>query len=223
MKKVIFFTLASAVLLASCGQQDTSTNSASTSAPIEQAQQELVADNKTVLASNFEVYNEASLGEAENTVLFFHAEWCPTCKTVAANLTESGLPDDTKVLKVDFDTELDLRQKYGVTTQHTFVQVDANGDMIKKWNGSMNAEDVQSQLSGEAMMDKDEAVMEDKMEEDKMMKEDGDAMMEKSEDSEAMMEKEEVMEDKMEAKTEEVAAPTGSLAGTYATYDSSLV
>ena len=199
MKKILFFTLASAVLLASCGQKDVSNDVVSTSTPVEQAQEEVVAVAPTVLAANYEEYNEWSLGEAENTVLFFHAPYCGSCTATDKSIKETWVSGDTKVLKLDYDTETELAQKYGVTKYHTFVQVDADGNMIKKWNGSMNADDIQEQLSGEAMM-------------------------EKSEDSEAMMEKDEtVMEDKMEAKTEEVAAPTGSLAGTYAAYDSSLV
>ena len=211
MKKILFFTLATSLLLASCGQQETSNESAQTSTPV--AQEETVAESPTVLAANFEVYNEGSLWEAENTVLFFHQESCGTCKTTEANLIDSGVPADTKVLKVDFDTEFDLRQKYWVTMKHTFVQVDADGNMIKKWNGSMDLADIQEQLNAS-----DDKMMK---EDDKMMKED-DKMMEK--EGEAMMEKDwEVMEDKTEAKTEEVAAPTGSLAGTYASYDASMV
>ena len=34
------------------------------------------------------------------------------------------------VYKVDYDTALDLRQRYGVTTQHTFVVIDGNGEKI---------------------------------------------------------------------------------------------
>ena len=216
MKKILFFTLASAVLLASCGQSDNSADIVSTSVPIEQAQQEIVAESPTVLAANYEEYNEGSLGEAENTVLFFHAPYCGSCTATDKSIKETWVSSDTKILKLDYDTETELAQKYGVTKYHTFVQVDADGNMIKKWNGSMSAADIQEKLSDEAMMKKEEAVMEDKMEK-------SDDVMEKEAMSDDKMEKEEVMEDKMEAKVEEVAAPVAALAGTYATYNSSLV
>ncbi len=238
MKKILFFTLAASLLLASCGQKDVTTDSANTSVPVEQAKQELVAEDKTVLAANFEVYNEGSLWETENTVIFFHQESCGTCKATEASLIESWVPADLKVLKVDIDADssTELKKKYGVTMKHTFVSVDAEGNMIKKWNGSKDLADIQEQISEDAMMEKEEAVMEDKMEKQESMEKE-DAMEkevmsdDKMEKEDAMMKKDEaVMEDKMEkteevmeAKTEEVAAPTVALAGTYAAYDSSLV
>lgn len=222
MKKILFFTLVSMFFLASCGQQEVVDQSASTSTPIEQAKQEITDESKTVLAANFEVYNPGSIGEAENTVLFFHQESCGTCKTTEANLIESGVPSDIKVLKVDFDSELDLRQQYGVTMKHTFVQVDTNGNMIKKWSGSLDVSDIQEQIA-----EGPDAMMEDKMDKEEAMEKTEDVMIDKEEDKmeeDAMMKKDEaVMEDKMEAKTEEVAAPTTSLAGSYTAYDSSLV
>ncbi len=46
------------------------------------------------------------------------------------------------IVVVDFDTANDLRQKYGVTVQHTFVQVDAEGNELAKWSGSVTADEV---------------------------------------------------------------------------------
>jgi hypothetical protein len=40
------------------------------------------------------------------------------------------------ILKVDYDKETELKKKYGVTYQHTLVQVDKDGNLIKKWSGS---------------------------------------------------------------------------------------
>lgn len=39
------------------------------------------------------------------------------------------------LFKTDYDTEKALKQKYGITYQHTFVYVDKDGKQIKKWNG----------------------------------------------------------------------------------------
>jgi hypothetical protein len=30
--------------------------------------------------------------------------------------------------------------------KHTFVQVDSNGEMIKKWSGSLKVEDIREQI-----------------------------------------------------------------------------
>ncbi len=70
-------------------------------------------------------------------VLFFHAKWCPFCRTADAEISGNlgDLPNDTVVFKTDYDTQSELKKKYGVTYQHTFVQVDANGNAITKWTG----------------------------------------------------------------------------------------
>lgn len=81
------------------------------------------------------VQNEFKAGH--KVVLFFHAPWCPYC--IAANKAflarTSDIPNGVTVLKTDYDSNKDLKQKYGVTYQHTFVQINSNGDMITKWNG----------------------------------------------------------------------------------------
>ena len=44
------------------------------------------------------------------------------------------------------DTETALRQRYGVTVQHTFVQVDPKGDQLAKWSGSSTGADIAGRL-----------------------------------------------------------------------------
>lgn len=69
--------------------------------------------------------------------LFFHATWCPSCvsadKEIKANL--GTLPDGTTILKVDYDSNKELRQKYGVTSQHTLVVINADGSVKEKIMG----------------------------------------------------------------------------------------
>jgi len=80
---------------------------------------------------------------ATRRVLFFYANWCPTCKSADKSFTEneSKIPTDASLIKVNYnDTETDqaekdLAKKYGVTYQHTFVQIDAQGNEVAKWNG----------------------------------------------------------------------------------------
>jgi len=79
-------------------------------------------------------------------VLFFHASWCPTCQAAEANLTSQPVPDGLTVVKTDFDTMTELRQKYGVTVQHTFVQIDAGGAQLAKWSGSTSAAEIADQV-----------------------------------------------------------------------------
>ncbi len=70
------------------------------------------------------------------TVLFFFASWCPTCRSAREEFTNRQ--DELKkinIILVDYDNSTDLQKKYGVTYQHTFVQIDGNGEAIVKWNG----------------------------------------------------------------------------------------
>ncbi len=81
---------------------------------------------------------------AGKVVLFFHADWCPKCRETDANLTAdpASIPAGLTIVKADFDSETDLRQKYGVTVQHTFVQVDNQGGQLAKWTGTFAGGDI---------------------------------------------------------------------------------
>jgi len=90
-------------------------------------------------------YSETSFEAASDKkrVLFFFANWCPTCKPIDAELSANTakLPAGVEVFRVNYnDSDTDaadkaLAAKYGVTYQHTFVQVDAQGKDVTKWNG----------------------------------------------------------------------------------------
>lgn len=84
-----------------------------------------------------------------NVVLFFNASWCSTCKEARENLEAdpSAIPAGLTIVKVDFDDSDELRQKYGVTVQHTFVQIDSDGNELAKWNGSITADEIASQTT----------------------------------------------------------------------------
>lgn len=76
-------------------------------------------------------------------VLFFYANWCPTCKPADASFqaNEGKIPDGVRLIRVNYnDTDTDDEEKkladtYGVTYQHTFIQIDADGKVVTKWNG----------------------------------------------------------------------------------------
>lgn len=88
---------------------------------------------------SYEAYSPEKIARAEtgNVVLFFHASWCPSCKALSSDIEKnvSAIPASVTVLKADYDKETELKKKYGVTTQHTLVQVDKDGNLIKKWSG----------------------------------------------------------------------------------------
>jgi thiol-disulfide isomerase/thioredoxin len=84
-----------------------------------------------------------------DVVLFFAADWCPTCQTTKKNLEAdpAAIPAGLAVVRVDYDNSDELKQKYGVTTQHTFVQVDADGNEVAKWTGSLTADEIAKQTA----------------------------------------------------------------------------
>jgi thioredoxin 1 len=96
--------------------------------------------DSTVKAGSYEAYASEKIARAEtgDVVLFFHASWCPSCRGLNGDIEKnmSSIPDGVSILKVDYDKETELKKKYGVTYQHTLVQVDKDGNLIKKWSGS---------------------------------------------------------------------------------------
>jgi len=56
--------------------------------------------------------------------------------------SEDSTPNSKTESAKEDDKENDLRKKYGVTIQHTFVQIDENGNELAKWSGSITAEEI---------------------------------------------------------------------------------
>lgn len=83
---------------------------------------------------------------SSKVVLFFHATWCPTCKEADASLMKDGVPEGLTVVKVDYDSMTDLKAKYGITVQHTFVSIDSHGEKQKMWSGSKSGKEIAGQL-----------------------------------------------------------------------------
>ena len=81
---------------------------------------------------------DPSVYKDNKKVYFFHAAWCPICRGIDEDISSdiSQIPSGTTFIKTDFDTSTSLRQKYGVTTQYTFVQVDSSGNEVKQWNAT---------------------------------------------------------------------------------------
>lgn len=82
--------------------------------------------------------DKLALADHGKVVLFFRASWCPTCRALDADIRAhlGSIPDGVTILDVDYDKYTDLKQKYGVTTQHTLVEVDVSGNLVRKWTGS---------------------------------------------------------------------------------------
>lgn len=70
---------------------------------------------------------------AERRLIFFHAPWCPQCREIDEDLNTQPLPDGVTIFKADYDTNQELRKKYGVTLQTTFVEVNIDGDKVSSY------------------------------------------------------------------------------------------
>jgi len=73
---------------------------------------------------------QAVLTTKGTKLLFFYAPWCPQCRAIEASIKKSGIPNDVTVFKVDYDSNQELRQQYGVVIQTTFVKIDGQGNKI---------------------------------------------------------------------------------------------
>ena len=79
-------------------------------------------------------YSAEAVANADGRVwLFFHAPWCPQCVDLERNIQAGGVPEGLTILKVDYDTATDLRQRYGVTLQTTIVEIDGAGSEVDKF------------------------------------------------------------------------------------------
>jgi thioredoxin 1 len=111
-----------------------------TSTPIETNTPSVQESTLSYLPYSKDTFDSAAV---ERRVLFFYADWCPTCRPADKNFSENinQIPDDVTLIRVNYndqDTEQeekDLAKKYNVTYQHTFVQIDQNGNEVTKWNG----------------------------------------------------------------------------------------
>ena len=98
---------------------------------------DLTNDVVTLQPGRYEDYDESHLGaEGYNeTIIFFHAPWCPECRAFEQAILASDIPDGVQILKTDYDSSTELRQKYEITLQSTFVKVDSSGDELTMWVG----------------------------------------------------------------------------------------
>lgn len=98
----------------------------------------------------YQMYSPELLARAETgkVIIFFYATWCPSCRSLDRDIRGNinDVPSDVTILIADYDNSADLKQKYGITTQHSFVQVDAEGNELNKWFGHPTLELILEEL-----------------------------------------------------------------------------
>lgn len=86
-------------------------------------------------------YSSAALAASEKngkTVLFFAAtRWCQSCSQLDQEIVKrmSEIPTNITILKVDYDNDIAMNQKYNVTSQHTLIVLEQNGKELGRWLG----------------------------------------------------------------------------------------
>lgn len=144
--------VAATVALSACGaQQATDTKPGSSMAPAASSAPSRQESGKPGVTMDgayldYDSYQANKANYAKHKVVyFFSATWCHECQdTDKALKASSGVPEGLAVVKIDYDSRTDLRKTYGVTQQHTFVQVDDMGNQIVKWSGSKTGADIKA-------------------------------------------------------------------------------
>lgn len=141
-KKILFVALGIVLLIAASLWYLSSTRNneevadVATSTPREETSEPQTEDTTetTSTPGAYVAYSEEAIGNTKGAkLLFFHAPWCPQCRSVEASINEGGIPNNVTVFKVDYDSNQELRQKYGVTIQTTFVKIDDAGNKIESY------------------------------------------------------------------------------------------
>lgn len=73
----------------------------------------------------------------DTVVLYFWAPWCSTCSTLDHDLIEgvAAVPDGITLLRVNYDQASELKERYSVAIQHTFVQLNETNEAKMVWVG----------------------------------------------------------------------------------------
>lgn len=77
-------------------------------------------------------YYDGLVGNGRESVLFFHARSCPSCRANHIKLDSwyKNKVYSRSVYKLDYDTQTDLRAAFEVVAPDTFVLIDGNGNVL---------------------------------------------------------------------------------------------
>jgi len=89
------------------------------------------SDTQVAEVGTYQAYDPALVAnsDAEHIVLFFAASWCPSCRALDKDIlaNQGSIPSGVEIYKVDYDTAIALKKQYGVTTQHSLIEIASDG------------------------------------------------------------------------------------------------
>lgn len=101
---------------------------------------------------------QESMDSGKVVLLYFTANWCPTCRAQEPinNSLFKNLQGDSEIVAykahiLDDETtkeEEALAKEYGVRLQHSFVLIDASGEVVFTHTGPLTRDDLMKELMG---------------------------------------------------------------------------
>jgi thiol-disulfide isomerase/thioredoxin len=141
MKLTIFVMLLGFVFIFAGFANGSGENDSKEADPMEETMEMSAEDSDGMMAIggwvHFTTLEDARMTAAKSpALLFFNASWCPSCRTAVADIaSRSSELGEITVILVDYDSEKELKRQYNVTSQHTYVQIDEDGEAVTAWNG----------------------------------------------------------------------------------------
>ena len=122
------------LLIFSRDSDDTAQNSSASNS--ENSNSPINASDLPLTRGSYTNYQSSAVASDPGTkILFFHSSSCSQCNQLDSEIKVNQIPEGITIYKVDYDSNQSLRQKYGVTTQATFIEIDDNGNLVKRYIG----------------------------------------------------------------------------------------
>ena len=92
-------------------------------------------------------YSTNLIWSNEDVLLFFHADWCSTCEQARKSFAETWIPAGLTILEVNYDTEDELRRRYNILTQTSYVYINDQWESIKRRVGGRHIDDILGKIN----------------------------------------------------------------------------
>ncbi len=83
----------------------------------------------------FQAYTSESRAalSGQKNILFFYADWCGTCRKWQKNILTNidTLPEGTRILRANYDTDLELKKEFGIKMQSVAAFINEDGSLFK--------------------------------------------------------------------------------------------